>query len=170
MGTRKIVQLGAPVLHAPAKRVHQINASLAPLLAEMRQTMLDHAGIGIAAPQVGVPLRIALVEWRGTRLTLINPEILRVSGEQQVQVEGCLSVPGFVGEVSRALEVKVRAQTIKGKRFDLVATGYLARILQHEQDHLDGFTYLDRLLPGSAPMTIAEAHARFPVEASAEPE
>jgi len=114
----------------------------------MLETMHAAGGVGLAAPQVGVPLRLAVIEVPGEKpLVLINPEIVERRGEREVE-EGCLSHPGYRGIVRRAAEVKVKARDREGRLFRVKGTDLLAQALEHEIDHLDGILYLDRLVDG----------------------
>lgn len=154
MAIRKIVYIGDDVLRTKARRVRDFNASLHQLLDDMMETMEDAAGVGLAAPQVGVSERVVVIhlpddeeeygEDAGARFELVNPEIIKASRETVNGVEACLSIPGYYGEVERAVEVVVRAQDRHGKEFRVRPRGWLARVFQHEIDHLDGVLYIDR--------------------------
>ncbi len=170
MAIRTIYTSEQPVLRTKAKKVKKIDASTQKLIDDMIETMKDAPGVGLAAPQVGVSLRVLVVETPededdpqgGTQLQLINPEILKMDGEQ-VGEEGCLSIPGYVGIVKRAHDVTVKALNRKGKEVKVKARGYLARILQHEIDHLDGVLFTDRLESPSHLFRLGENHERIPV-------
>jgi len=111
----------------------------------MVDTMRAASGVGLAAPQVGIPLRVAVIEIPGEEvIALINPEILKRHGERLVQ-EACLSVPGYQGEVKRSVWVKVRAQDREGRIIRIRGEGLLAQALEHEIDHLNGVLYIDRI-------------------------
>lgn len=144
MSVRPILVVGNPVLHQKAKRVSQIDKSLQKLLDDMVETMRAAPGVGLAGPQVGVPLRIAVIEVDDTVTVVINPEIVKRIGEVELD-EGCLSVPGYWGRLLRAEKVTVKAKDRNGKDFRLTAEGLLAQALQHEIDHLDGVLYVDRM-------------------------
>jgi len=145
MAVIKIRTLPDPVLRQKAKKVTKIDGSIQKLIDDMIDTMRAAPGAGLAAPQIGVLLRIAVIELPGEEvITLINPEIIKRQGERVVQ-EACLSVPGYQGEVKRSVTVKVKAQNRKGKEFRLHAHGLLAEALEHEIDHLDGTPYVDHL-------------------------
>jgi peptide deformylase len=137
--------LDDPIVRQKAKKVGKVDAQIRSLIADLVETMRAAPGVGLAAPQVGVPLRVAVVEVEKVLYTLVNPEILEYSKETQIGPEGCLSIPGYWADLTRPLRVRVRALDRGGKRFTLNAEGFLARALQHEIDHLDGVLYIDRL-------------------------
>ena len=146
MAVLQIRTLPDPVLREKAKRVTKIDDSVQKLIDDMIDTLrADPNRAGLAAPQVGVLLRIAVIELPEQGLiTLINPEIVKKEGERIVQ-EGCLSIPGYFGEITRAETVKVKAQDRYGKKFRLKAQGLLAQALEQEIEHLDGILYIDHL-------------------------
>jgi peptide deformylase len=146
MGVLQIRTLPDPILRRKARRVTRIDASVRKLIDDMIDTLrADPNRAGLAAPQVGVLLRVAVIELPGQELiTLINPEIIKKEGERIVQ-EGCLSIPGYFGEIKRAVTVKVKAKNRDGKEFRLKAEGLLAQALEQEIEHLDGVLYIDHL-------------------------
>jgi len=146
MAVLQIRTLPDPVLRQKAKRVTKIDDSIQKLIDDMIDTLhAEPNRAGLAAPQVGVLLRVAVIEVPEQELiTLINPEIVKKEGERIVQ-EGCLSVPGYFGEIKRAVTVKVKAQNRYGKQFRLKAQGLLAQALEQEIEHLDGTLYIDHL-------------------------
>jgi peptide deformylase len=146
MAVLQIRTLPDPVLRQKAKRVTKIDKSIQKLTDDMIDTLRAEPNrAGLAAPQVGVLLRIAVIELPEQELvTLINPEIIKKEGERIVQ-EGCLSVPGYFGEIKRAVTVKVKAKNRDGKEFRLKAQGLLAQALEQEIEHLDGVLYIDHL-------------------------
>lgn len=144
MAIRPILTAAEPVLRERTKRVPRYDASLHRLLDDMLETMRYAPGVGLAANQIGVPLRVAVIEVDGRVTELINPEIVRSVGEQ-LDWEGCLSIPGYVAEVTRAAKVTVKARDRHGKEFRVRGTELLARALQHEIDHLNGSLYIDLL-------------------------
>jgi peptide deformylase len=144
MVSRPILTAEEPILRERAKKVTRFDASLHRLLEEMVQTMRDAPGIGLAANQIGVPLQVAVIELEETVTELINPQIVRASGEV-VDWEGCLSIPGFVAEVGRKARVTVKARDRHGKEFRVKGDDLFARALQHEIDHLNGVLYIDYL-------------------------
>ena len=144
MATRPILTADEPILRQRAKKVTHFDASLHRLLAEMVETMRDAPGIGLAANQVGVPLQVAVIELEDKVTELINPQLVRGSGEV-IDWEGCLSIPGFVAEVKRRGRVTVKARDRHGKEFRVKGEELFARALQHEIDHLNGVLYIDYL-------------------------
>ncbi len=146
MAVLKIRTLPDPVLRQKAKKVTRIDNSVWKLIDDMIDTLRAEPNrAGLAAPQVGVLLRIAVIELPEQELiTLINPEIVKKEGERIVR-EGCLSIPGYFGEIERAVTVKVRAKDRHGKVFRLKAEGLLAQALEQEIEHLDGILYIDHL-------------------------
>ncbi|MED3512894.1 peptide deformylase [Bacillus subtilis] len=146
MAVKKVVTHPAEVLETPAETVTVFDKKLKKLLDDMYDTMLEMDGVGLAAPQIGILKRAAVVDIgddRG-RIDLVNPEILEKSGEQ-TGIEGCLSFPGVYGDVTRADYVKVRAFNRQGKPFILEARDFLARAVQHEMDHLDGVLFTSKI-------------------------
>lgn len=145
----RIRKYGDPVLETKAEPVTEFNGELRQLAADMFETMYANKGIGLAAPQVGVSTRMAVIdssagEEEGAKLVLINPEILVKEGVQ-IGEEGCLSIPGFREDVKRAYRVRVRAQDLEGNFFETEGEELLARAIQHEIDHLDGILFLQHL-------------------------
>lgn len=147
MALLKIVEFPDPRLTLLAQPVVHMDKDLRRLADDMAETMYDAPGIGLAAPQVAAVQRLIVVdvsENRNELMTLINPEILASSGEEEMK-EGCLSVPGVLETVRRAERVTVRAQTLQGSTVELEADGLLAVCLQHEIDHLNGTIFVDHL-------------------------
>ncbi len=153
MSLRPIALLGDPVLRRKARKVTRFDQALQTLIEDMVETMREANGIGLAAPQVNVLQRVIVVELpedeevpgSGRLYVLVNPEILRASEEMEEGIEGCLSIPGYIGEVLRHSSVVVRGQDRRGKKVRIKAEGLLARVLQHEIDHLNGVLYIDKL-------------------------
>ena len=144
MAVLPIRQLGDPVLRQKARLVERITRRHRKLIEDMRETMYDAPGVGLAANQVGVLERIIVVDPGDDQfMALINPEIVASEGSE-VDVEGCLSIPGVTGYVERAYRVRVAALNERGRPVTVEAEGFLARILQHEVDHLDGVLFIDR--------------------------
>jgi peptide deformylase len=144
---RRIVTVtdqGACVLRRRCRRVGRIDAALARLVADMAVTMRHADGVGLAAPQVGVPLRVIVADTGRGLLVLVNPLLRRGSGSA-IAEEGCLSLPGVVAPVRRALRVNVEGTLLNGQPVAVRAKGFIARILQHEIDHLNGVLFLDRV-------------------------
>lgn len=145
MAVYKIVELGDEVLKEKAKAVPKITPNIIKLLNNMAETMYSAQGVGLAAPQVGVSKRVIVVDVGEGLLELINPEILKFAG-QETDSEGCLSIPGIMGDVTRAFEIEVKGLDRQGKECVFKAKGYLARALQHEIDHLEGVLFIDKAL------------------------
>ena len=140
MGLRKILTDKEPALHKVCKPVEKFDWRLHKLLDDMRETLIDSNGVGLAAPQVGILRRVVLVDLGDEILELINPEIIEVDGEQE-GAEGCLSVPGRYGLVKRPYYAKVRAQDRDGQWYEAEGEELIARCFCHELDHLDGILY-----------------------------
>jgi peptide deformylase len=151
MAVRPILKFGDPVLHAPAAPVAAGTDGIAELLVDMVDTMYAAPGIGLAAPQIGVPLRVIVIdlsvgEDRAQLIQLVNPVLLERDGSQRHE-EGCLSIPGFEGAPARPERVVVRGLDVRGDERTYTAIGLLARAFSHELDHLDGLLFVDRLSP-----------------------
>jgi len=150
MPIRRVTKHVERVLKTPCPPVdyEAVRAELPALLKDMWATMNAARGVGLAAPQVGLSLRLAVIdvkpEGKSQRLVLINPEVVSLEGEQKEE-EGCLSIPGVYAKLARAARVRVRALGADGRPWELTGTGLLARAFQHEIDHLDGKLYVDRL-------------------------
>ena len=148
MGIRKILTVKEPALHKTCRPVENFDKKLHSLLDDMRETLIDSDGVGLAAPQVGILRRVVLVDNGEKILELVNPTLLETSGEQ-IGAEGCLSVPGKYGLVKRPNYAKVRAQDRYGNWFETDGEELTARCFCHELDHLDGILYtqvMERLL------------------------
>jgi peptide deformylase len=141
---RPIVTAEDPGLRERTKRVSGFDASLHRLLDDMLVTMRDAPGVGLAANQIGVPLQVAVIEIEGRITELVNPQIVKTAGEQ-LDWEGCLSIPGYVAEVARAAKVTVKARDRHGREFRVKGEELFSRALQHEIDHLNGILYIDHL-------------------------
>jgi peptide deformylase len=151
MAVRPIVKYGHPALHKPSEAVKEIDGTIHELLDDMVETMYAAPGIGLAAPQIAVPLRVIVVdlsvgEEPGQLIKLINPEFVLRQGEQRHD-EGCLSVPGFGGSPVRPARVVVKGLDPDGKERTYEGTELLARAFCHEIDHIDGLLFVDRLTP-----------------------
>lgn len=135
-----------PVLKQKAKRVRKIDRSVKKLIRDMIETLHAEPGrVGLAAPQIGVPLRVIAIDISEAEdITIVNPEIVRRKGERVLN-EGCLSVPGYLGQITRAESVTVKGRDQNGKEIRIKADGLLAQALEHEIDHLNGVLYLDHL-------------------------
>ena len=146
---RQILRYGADVLHQPARPVAEITPDITQLIDDMIQTMYAAPGVGLAATQIGVPLRIFVADVSlgrnpGDLITFINPEFVERDG-MQLEEEGCLSVPGFNATLARPSRAIVRGLSRDGQEQTIEGTGLLARCFQHEMDHLEGTLFVDRL-------------------------
>jgi peptide deformylase len=151
---RDIKKIGAPVLRRKAKKVEKVTKDVQKLIDDMIETMHSAHGLGLAATQVGVLQRVAIIEIEadekvpgsGKIYALVNPEIVKVSEETWVNQEGCLSIPGWRGEVERPMSITVKALDRSGNRIKLDVEGWVARAFQHEVDHLNGVMFIDKLV------------------------
>ena len=148
-----IVQIGDPVLRRKAHKITQIDRDIRLLAEDMVETLHDSGGVGLAAPQIGESIRMIVVEYPEDdsvedspvkTYKVINPEIIWRSEETVEGNEGCLSIPGYVGTVERYESIKVKGLSVFGRPLKISASGWLARIFQHEIDHLEGICYIDR--------------------------
>jgi peptide deformylase len=153
MTIQKIITLPNPVLRRKARKVTRFETEFQKLVDEMVETMREAPGVGLAAPQVGASDRLIVVEYpvnddqedAPKKLFIVaNPQIIQTGEETEMGIEGCLSIPGLHGEVELALTVTVKGQTRHGQPVRIKANGWLARIFQHEIDHLDGIVFIDR--------------------------
>lgn len=166
MAIRRIVTAEEPILRERTKRISGFDGSLHRLLEDMLETMRDAPGVGLAANQVGVPLQVAVIEVEERITELVNPQIVKGSGEQ-VDWEGCLSIPGYVAEVTRHEKVTVKARDRHGREFRVKGSGLFARALQHEIDHLNGGLYIDYLESVDEMVRVSEAAEEVTEEAAA---
>jgi len=143
VAVHKIVEHPDPILKEKAVAVKEITPQIRRLIRNMFDTMYAAKGVGLAAPQIGVSKRVIVVDVENDPMALINPEITSFSG-RETGTEGCLSIPGYWGEVERAKAVEVKALNPDGEQVVVKAEGYMARALQHEIDHLDGILFIDR--------------------------
>ncbi len=163
MALRPIVHLPEPILRRRAKPVTRFDRELQTLIDDMIETMREAPGVGLAAPQVNVPLQVAVIEYAENEdeeaeeqgdappkpkklYVIINPQIVKASQEKVMGVEGCLSIPGLVGEVERHQAIQVKALNRYGKPFKAKVDGWMARIFQHEIDHLNGVLFTDKAI------------------------
>ncbi|MFQ5923351.1 MAG: peptide deformylase [Anaerolineales bacterium] len=160
MSIRRIVTVPEPVLREKAKAIRQITPAIETLIDDLIETMREAPGVGLAAPQVGVGIQVIVVEYaEGSEnsdeeadaepkppklYAVVNPEITRHSKETELGNEGCLSIPEYMGEVERYSTVTVKGLDRHGKSFKLKTKGWMARIFQHEIDHLNGVLFIDR--------------------------
>jgi len=134
-----------PVLRQKARKVPRIDSSIQQLIDDMVETMQQTHGVGLAAPQVGVSLRVVVLQMPGEEpVAIINPEIVKRSGEREV-MEGCLSIPGYAADIKRSVSVTVKGWDRQEKTIRIKATGLKAQALEHELDHLNGVLYIDHL-------------------------
>ena len=173
MAILDIVPIPNPILRRKARPVTKFDAELQRLIDDMIETMRAAPGVGLAAPQVGQPLRLSVIETlpkvdeEGNEIedsrelfVIINPEIIWESRDELLGVEGCLSIPGYVGEVARAEKIRVKAQDRNGRKVRYRLAGWTARIFQHEIDHLNGILYIDKLTAKENFWTEEEFQAR----------
>ena len=152
MALREVVTLPDPVLRRKAFKITDFGPELQTLIDDMIETMRAEPGVGLAANQVGVPQRLIVVEYGDDEdekippklFVVVNPELTRLSEEKVFGTEGCLSIPGYVGKVERHESLTVKGQNRRGQPVTIKAKGWLARIFQHEVDHLNGVLFVDR--------------------------
>ena len=152
MAILEIKKVPEPVLRKETQPVEEFDEALQQLIDDMVDTMRDEPGVGLAAPQVGISRKLIVVEFgdeddpeKPAKLyAVVNPEIVAISEEVETGIEGCLSIPGMIGEVERQLAVVVKGKNAKGKSIKIRAHGWLARIFQHEIDHINGILFTDR--------------------------
>jgi len=152
MALRQIVTIDEPVLRRKARKTTDFGPELQAVIDDMVETMRDAPGVGLAATQIGESFRVIVVEFGDEENedaplklhVVVNPEIARSSAEKILGIEGCLSVPGFVGDVERSVNVTIKGQNRHGRPLRIKAEGWLARIFQHEIDHLNGILFIDR--------------------------
>ncbi|MER3437203.1 MAG: peptide deformylase [Chloroflexota bacterium] len=165
MAILDIVLEGDPRLRQKALKIRAVDESIRRLARDMHETMDAAPGVGLAGPQVGVMRRIIVVHvpegYQGEdepeiRMTLVNPEILKAQG-REIDTEGCLSIPGWVGDVPRAQRITVRAMDLDNRVIRFKAEGFLARVIQHEVDHLDGILFIDRVEDPTTLRRVTEA-------------
>jgi len=142
---REIKKYPDPILRKKTEEVKEITPEIKKLIEDMKETMINGDGAGLAAPQVGVLKRIIIVDAGKGPLAFINPKIIRKSKETQTIEEGCLSFPGFFLKIKRAREAEIEAENGKGEKTHFKANGIFATIFQHEVDHLDGILFIDRI-------------------------
>jgi peptide deformylase len=166
MAIRPILTADQPILRERTKRVSRFDASLHRLLDDMLETMRDAPGVGLAANQIGIPLQVAIIEIEDKITELVNPQVVRTSGDQ-LDWEGCLSIPGYVAETGRHAKVTVKARDRHGREFRVKGEELLARALQHEIDHLNGVLYIDHLDSLEELVRVSEEPVEVEVEAAA---
>ena len=167
MAIHKIITSENPILRQKAKKIHHFDSSISRLAAEMFETMHVARGVGLAAPQIALSIRLFVAEFEDRKVAMVNPEIVKAEGEL-LGTEGCLSIPGYVGDnIRRAEKVVVKGLDVRGKPIRINAEGWFARVLQREIDHLDGVLFLDRL---DRPEDLREVPEGEEVEVSEEEE
>ena len=152
MAIREIITIPQPTLRRKARKVISFGPELQTLIDDMVETMREAPGVGLAAPQIDISWRVVVVEFGDEEnedipaklYTIVNPEISRFSQETDTGTEGCLSIPGYLGDVERSKEITVKGYSRHGQPVRIKAKGWLARIFQHEIDHLDGVLFIDR--------------------------
>lgn len=153
MALREVIKLPNPNLRLKAHKVTSFDKDFQKLVDDMIETMRDEPGVGLAAPQVDMPLRVIVVEYsedessenpKPKLYVLANPELVELSSEAEKGIEGCLSVPGIFGDVERSSRAVIKGLNRFGKKTKITASGWLARIFQHEIDHLNGILFIDR--------------------------
>jgi peptide deformylase len=153
-----IRRAGDPVLREKARRVRTIDSSIHKLIEDMWETMYDAPGVGLAAPQIGIPLRVIVIDAADQKIALVNPEIVKRSGERTLD-EGCLSVPGFRGTITRSVKVLAKGiDPYTGKEVRVRSEDdLLAEALEHEIDHINGILYIDYLPTPDALIALTDA-------------
>ena len=151
MTLRKVITVPNDVLRRNTHKVTKFDKNLKTLIDDMVETMRDAPGVGLAAPQIGILEQVVVIEFGDEEdeeapkklYTIVNPEIIRASDEKIMGVEGCLSIPGIVGDVERSTDIVVKGQNRNGQKVKLKLNGWIARIFQHEIDHLTGVLFTD---------------------------
>lgn len=154
MAVREVIRVPHPTLRKKAEEVTAFDEDLEKLITDMVETMHQESGVGLAAPQVNISKRVIVVEFGSEEdetvppalYTVVNPQIKSLSPETVPGAEGCLSIPGLMGEVERPLSITIQGKNGRGEPFKMKAEGWLARIFQHEVDHLNGVLYTDRAM------------------------
>jgi peptide deformylase len=164
MAIRPIVRFGSAVLHRRSDAVACVDEQIVSLVQDMTETMYAAPGIGLAAPQIGVPLRVIVIDLSVGKdssqlIQLINPELVEAQGSQRLE-EGCLSIPGFEGAPVRPAKVVVRGTGLDGRDRELEAVGLLARAFSHEIDHIEGRLFVERLPPLKRSLALRRLHRR----------
>ncbi len=147
MARRKIRTFGDPVLREKSKKIENFDEGLSALIKDMADSINSgyQPGVGLAAPQIGISKRAIIINYDDEIKAFINPEIEVLDKSKEADGEGCLSVPGIREEVDRFKKIRLKAKDIKGNNIDMVVEGFLARVFQHEVDHLEGMLFIDRL-------------------------
>jgi peptide deformylase len=164
MSVKPVVLLGDPRLRLKGETVDGFGKYLHELLDDLTDTMRNAPGVGLAAPQLGEAVRVCVIEVEGDVHELVNPKIIRADGDDR-DLEGCLSIPGYVAYVTRRERVWVVAQNRRGRKYKIAGSGLLGRALQHEIDHLDGKLYIDHLDSLDELITVAPGDEELPESA-----
>ena len=151
MTLRKVITVPNEVLRRKAHKVTNFDKNLRTLIDDMVETLRDAPGVGLAAPQIGILEQVVVIEFGDEEdeevpkklYTIVNPKITRMSSEKEMDVEGCLSIPGVIGDVERSISIVVKGQNREGQKVRLKLKGWIARIFQHEIDHLTGVLFTD---------------------------
>ncbi|HEU4570342.1 MAG TPA: peptide deformylase [Gemmatimonadales bacterium] len=162
MAVRALHLLGSPVLRQRSPEVARVDDEVRRFVADLFETMDANKGVGLAANQVGVATRVAVVDADDQRFAIINPKVVSTSGPREAEEEGCLSIPDLFAEVGRPARVVVEALDEEGQPIRIEAEGLLARALQHEIDHLDGILFIDHLGPMKRQMLVAKYKREHP--------
>jgi len=157
---KKIVDVKNPILRKKAKRVKTIDKKIKKIISDMKDTLYSHKdpeGVGLAAPQIGKSLQIFITDFEGNRLTIINPRVKKVGHAKKTknptkQLAGCLSLPHYDGPLARAKRITINYQNEKGKKQSHEFRGFMAQIMQHEIDHLNGVLFIDKLIEKKRPL------------------
>ncbi|MFA4016193.1 MAG: hypothetical protein RUDDFDWM_001296 [Candidatus Fervidibacterota bacterium] len=160
---KRIILLGNPILRQVAEPVRRLDKRIKELVEKMLHSMEAANGVGLAANQIGVPLRVCVAKHEGQYYVFINPEVMWASDEKYGDFEGCLSIPNVQAFVERSIEIRVMAYDQNGDRFEVDAHGMFSRVLQHEIDHLDGKLIIDRAVEGGLYWVRMEEHSEEPV-------
>lgn len=156
----QIREFGDPVLRRPAEPVLEIDDEIRAICHAMVEAMLRANGAGLAAPQIGIPKRIIVLDVEGEFHVLVNPELIAIEGEGETLPEGCLSLPGVSAPVQRGTRATVAGTTLDGRRVEITGEGLLARAMQHEMDHLNGHLFIDHLSPARRRSAVQEYKRR----------
>jgi len=159
MTIKKLIDQQNPLLHREVRNVTKFDDSLRQLILDLEDTMIDSDGVGIAAPQIGMDLKVAIVDMEEDGiLQLINPVITHYSEETEVDIEGCLSLPNVFGEVPRSVKIELTGNDLKGNAVEMTAFDDIARVIQHEVDHLYGHLFTEKMTREISPEELEEMY------------
>ena len=153
MAIHNVITSENPILRQKAKKVHRFDSSISKLIEDMFETMHAAHGVGLAAPQIAISIRVFVAEFEDRKIALVNPEIIKAEGRIQ-EDEGCLSLPGVYGPTPRATQVVLRGMNRHGEIVEVEGEGLLARAFQHEMDHLQGMLFFNRMGPAARDIVI----------------